>query len=182
MTYPARATLSEVEASAKARAAAAGDLAAFRSLYECYAGSVYATAYSILTDWAAAEDTAQEVWVKVHQNLDRFQAGTNLKAWLITIAHHAAIDMQRKARRTVAIPDDLAAHGPDLEHRRAFADMLRGLAADERLIVTLKYREDLPYKDIARITGKAEGTLRNVLSGALRKLRQAVPAEEGGSR
>lgn len=180
MTNPARAPLSEVEANAKATAAAAGDLDAFRALYESFSGSVYATAYSILTDWAAAEDTAQEVWVKVHQNLDRFQAGTNLKAWLITIAHHAAIDAQRKNRRTLPIPDDLAARGPDLEHRRAFADMLRPLGADERLIVTLKYREDLPYKDIARITGKAEGTLRNLLSAALRKLRG--PALEAGGR
>lgn len=171
MTTPVRATLSEVEASAKARAAAAGDLQAFRALYECFSGSVYATAYSILTDWAAAEDAAQEVWVKVHQNLDRFQAGTNLKAWLITIAHHAAIDAQRKNRRTVPITEDVAAHGPDLEHRRAFAEMLKGLSSEERLVVTLKYREDLPYKDIARITGKAEGSLRNVLSAALRKLR-----------
>lgn len=143
----------------------------FKTMYDTYAGSVYATAYSILTDWAAAEDTAQEVWVKVHQNFDRFQAGTNLKAWLITIAHNTAIDAQRKNRRTVPIPEEVAAKGPDLEHRRAFAEMLKPLTGEERLIVTLKYREDLPYKDIAKITGKAEGTLRNLLSGALRKLR-----------
>lgn len=181
MTNPVRATLSDTEASAKAQAAAGGDLAAFRSLYECFSGSVFATSYSVLGDWALAEDTAQEVWVKVHQNLDRFQAGTNLKAWLITIAHHAAIDAQRKNRRTVPIPEDVAARGPDLDHRRAFADMLRDLAPDERLIVTLKYREDLPYKDIARITGKAEGTLRNALSAALRKLRGTATAA-GGAR
>lgn len=143
----------------------------FRQIYDTYAGSVYATAYSILTDWAAAEDTAQEVWVKVHQNLDRFQAGTNLKAWLITIAHNTAIDAQRKNRKVIPIPEDIAAQGPDLEHRRAFAEMLKPLSPEERLIVTLKYREDLPYKDIAKITNKAEGTLRNLLSGALRKLR-----------
>lgn len=140
-------------------------------MYDTYAGSVYATAYSILTDWALSEDTAQEVWVKVHQNFDRFQQGTNLKAWLITIAHNTAIDAQRKNRRTVPIPEDAAAKGPDLEHRRAFTEMLKPLTSEERLIVTLKYREDLPYKDIAKITGKAEGTLRNLLSGALRKLR-----------
>lgn len=179
MTNPVRAALSDTEASAKAQAAAGGDLAAFRSLYECFSGSVFATAYSILADWAAAEDTAQEVWVKVHQSLDRFQAGTNLKAWLLTIAHHASIDAQRKNRRTVTIPDDLAARGPDLDHRRAFTDMLRNLSGDERLIVTLKYREDLPYRDIARITGKAEGTLRNALSAALRKLRGTAVAERG---
>lgn len=153
------------------RAALTGDLAAFRQIYEGHASAVFATAYSVLGDWASAEDAAQEVWVKVHQSLGRFQPGTNLKAWLLTIAHHTAIDALRKARRTVAMPDDLAARGPDLDHRRAFADLLRPLTPDERLVVTLKYREDLPYRDIARITGKAEGTLRNLLSAALRKLR-----------
>lgn len=179
MTNPARAPLTDQEASGKAQAAAAGDLGAFRVLYETYSRSVFATSYSILGDWAAAEDAAQEVWVKVHQNLDRFQAGTNFKAWLLTIAHHSAIDLQRKVKKTFEIPDDVAASGPDLDHRRAFSDLLRGLTGDERLVVTLKYKEDLQYRDIARITGKAEGTLRNLLSAALRRLRGEV---EGSAR
>lgn len=179
MTQQVQETPAGPDVSAQVRSAALGDLAAFRSIYETFKRSVFATAYSILGDWASSEDAAQEVWVKVHQNLERFQSGTNLKAWLLTIAHNTAIDAHRKNRRTVSMPEDVAARGPDLDHRRAFSDMLRPLGPDERLIVTLKYREDLPYRDIARITGKAEGTLRNVLSAALRKLRGTA---EGGAR
>lgn len=157
----------------------AGDRGAFRHLYDRYQSAVLALAYSIVSDWSMAEDVCQEVFLKVYQRLDQYQIGTNLKAWILTIGHHTAIDAVRRGRREVEVPEDLPGPGTDLDSRKAFADMLAPLGPDERLVVTLKYLEDLPYRDIARITGKAEGTLRNLVSGALRKLR-GVLGRTGG--
>ena len=173
-------TRAAVAAGPSIEALKAGDVTAFRALYEKYQRAVLATAYAVLSDWAVAEDTCQEVFLKVHRNIDRFQAGTNLKAWIVAIAHNTAIDASRRTRRTAELPEEVPAEVPDRDARRAFEDLLAPLSPGERVIVTLKDREDLAYQDIARITGKAEGSLRNLVSAALRKMRGALTVE--GSR
>lgn len=170
MTDPVADALKDMD-SRDVAAIRGGDGAAFRRVYDRYGGAVLALSFSILGDWARAEDASQEAFVKVHNSLETFQPGTNLRSWILTIAHHTAVDATRRNRKEGQIPENAASPPRDLDSRRNFEDMLGGLAPDERLVVTLKYREDLQYKDIAQVTGKAEGTLRNLVSAALKKLR-----------
>ena len=158
---------------------AGGDQAAFRELYERYRKLVFAVARAVLDDESGAEEVVQDTFVRVHGSLASFQRGTRFGAWIATIARNLALNALEKRRggraREVRLPDDLPAE------ERASDDlpsMLTPLSAEERLVVVLRYAEGLSYEEMASTLNKAPGTLRNLMSQALRRLRSCLSDKE----
>src|SRR2546428_10557300 len=81
-----------------------------------YIDSLYRTALRLTRNPADAEDLVQETYLKAFRAADRFEPGTNLRAWLFTILHNTARNLARdRARDTVAIDSEIvdrAADGP----------------------------------------------------------------------
>jgi len=73
-----------------------GDLAAFRELIEMYSPRIYSIAYHLTGNSADAQDIAQEVFIKLHGALDRFNDQYRFAPWLYRLTLNAAIDYQRK--------------------------------------------------------------------------------------
>src|SRR5262245_20951329 len=104
----------------KANSSSPGTVAAARAAFEAEAlesvDSLYRTALRLTRVPADAEDLVQDTYLKAFRSADRFEPGTNLRAWLFTILHNTARNRARdRARDTVTIDSDTveqAADGP----------------------------------------------------------------------
>jgi RNA polymerase sigma factor (sigma-70 family) len=128
-----------------------------------------------------AEDCFQETFIAALRAYPRLRPDSNLRAWVLTIAHRKALDCHR-GRSTRALPvADVAATDVRAEHSPAAPDAalwgaVEELPARQRSAVVLRYVADLPHREIAAAIGCSEEAARRSLHEGLAKLRKAVPA------
>ena len=165
--------------------AARGDMAAFEEIYRAAAGMVYATALRITANTADADEVTQDVFVKIFQNLRRFQFRSSLKTWIYRITVNTAINAYRRGQREAGRRADfdvalattgVAAHQYEvLEHkdRQALADrLLARLNPEQRACLVLREIQGLRYEEIAEVLNVNVNTVRS----RLRRARLALMA------
>lgn len=144
-----------------------------------YQPVVYKAACLILRDPVAAEDVAQETFLRAYRAAGRLQPGSEVRAWLYRIATNLALNQIRSRRREQAALNkigDAAEQAPsdDLAERRAtrlvVADALNRLPDRLRVPVILRYYLDLSERDIAATLGVRPGTVKSRLHEARRQL------------
>eukprot|EP01155_Anaeramoeba_flamelloides_P006435 Anaeramoba_flamelloidesa1087294_5.p1 GENE.a1087294_5~~a1087294_5.p1 ORF type:complete len:118 (-),score=7.49 a1087294_5:18-371(-) len=81
-------------------------------------GALRAFALSLTRNSASADDLVQDTIVKAWTNIDKFERGTNLRAWLFTILRNTFYSDRRKRKREVADPDGIHAAGLYEKSRR----------------------------------------------------------------
>jgi RNA polymerase sigma-70 factor (ECF subfamily) len=122
-----------------------------------------------------ADDLVQNCLVRAIAKMDRFEAGTNLRAWLLAIMHNIFIDSFRKKRRAreVCETTETIQKGlftPANQFRRVqvtdVETALAKLPAAQRSTLLLIALENLTYEEVARITEVPVGTVRSRLSRA----------------
>jgi RNA polymerase sigma factor (sigma-70 family) len=128
-----------------------------------------------------AEDCFQETFVAALRAYPRLGADSNLRAWVLTIAHRKALDCHRgRARRALPMAEVVAVDertAPSPPRRdQALWDAVGELPARQRSAVVLRYVGDLPHRDIAAAIGCSEDAARRSLHEGLTKLRKVVPA------
>jgi RNA polymerase sigma factor (sigma-70 family) len=128
-----------------------------------------------------AEDCFQETFVAALRAYPRLRADSNLRAWVLTIAHRKALDCHRgRARRALPMAEVVAVDertAPSPPRRdQALWDAVGELPARQRSAVVLRYVGDLPHRDIAAAIGCSEDAARRSLHEGLTKLRKVVPA------
>jgi len=176
------------------QAARRGSLDAFNALVLHYQDGVYALAYRIMGESAAAADAAQEAFITAYRRLDTYRGG-NFKSWLLRIATNACYDeLRRRKRRPMAAFDDLPGgesdDGPALpadaptpeqavqqtELNRAIESCIAALQLDQRTVLILSDIEGLSYQEIAESQGVNLGTVKSRLSRARAGVRQCLQA------
>jgi RNA polymerase sigma factor (sigma-70 family) len=130
---------------------------------------------------ADAEDCFQETFIAALRAYPRLRADSNLRAWVLTIAHRKALDAHRdRGRRALPVADPAAVEDRaqvSAEPRdAALWDAVHTLPARQRSAVVLRYVGDLPHRDIAVAIGCSEEAARRSLHEGLAKLREVVPA------
>jgi len=153
---------------------------------EQYGGKIYNVAYRLTGDADDAADLAQDVFVRVYRNLDRYEPGT-FDGWLYRITKNLFLDSlrRRKRFRMEPLPEEewrtpaSTEPGPAdvLERRTLEARLERGLAAlpeDFRLAVVLCDVQGLTYDEIAATTGWPLGTVRSRIHRGRKQLREAL--------
>ncbi|MBX6341752.1 MAG: sigma-70 family RNA polymerase sigma factor [Thermomicrobiaceae bacterium] len=171
-----------------------GDLRAFNLLVERYERVVYALCLRMLRDGPAAEDAAQDTFIRAYTSLDQFQ-GAHLRAWLLRIATNRCYDLLRaRARRPADSLEaeaeepgrglEIEAHASDPVEEAARRELqarleaaLARLPADQRLVVLLHDVHGYQYDEIAEITGVALGTVKSRLSRGRASLREILRAD-----
>ena len=130
--------------------------------------SLRAFAISLTYNIDAADDLVQEAILRAWANIDRFEAGTNLNAWLFTILRNAFYSQHRKAKREVSDPEgSYAAHrgtAPEQNTKCDFQDMrtaLAKLSVEHREALILIAAEGLSYEEAAQVCGVAIGTIKS---------------------
>ncbi|MGW2550009.1 RNA polymerase sigma factor [Streptomyces sp. NPDC001635] len=178
-----------------ARAAAGGDDAAsaMSAFYARLNQTVYNWVRQYVRDPHIAEDLAQEVWIKVAQNVARYRPGTNLMAWLSTITRNTVVDHLRAVQRRpteVLHADHLQLDRPrpgltphQHAERRQLADAVAAemnkLRPEQRQCLRLRFFDGCTPAHTAQIMGKTEGAVRTLTVRSLRRLAQVLP--EGDS-
>jgi RNA polymerase sigma factor (sigma-70 family) len=128
-----------------------------------------------------ADDCFQETFLSALRAYPRLRHGTNLRAWVLTIAHRKAIDSHRgRARR--ATPTDEVPERPAVEAAGgdpALWAAVRVLPPKQRDAVLLRYVNDLPHADIGIVLGCSEDAARRNVHEGVKKLRE-MEAGPGG--
>ncbi|MDX5349736.1 MAG: sigma-70 family RNA polymerase sigma factor [Paracoccaceae bacterium] len=166
---------------------ALGDRAAFEGLYDATSAKLHAVCLSVLKDRPEAEETLQEVYIRIWQNAARYASnGLSPMTWLITIARNRAIDRLRSRNAAPATaPAEAAAvlpsgePGPEsatirAEERRLLDECLAQLAEPQAGAVRAVYLEGITYADLAEREGKPINTVRSWLRRSLLRLKDCV--------
>ncbi|HEY4134877.1 MAG TPA: sigma-70 family RNA polymerase sigma factor [Alphaproteobacteria bacterium] len=138
---------------------------------------------------SSADDLVQDGLVRAVANLQRFEVGTNLRAWLLTIVHNVFIDGTRKAKR--AREGDKSAEEmlsglytrPNQLESLQMSDLQKAMARlpeEQRTTLILVALEDMSYEEAAKVTGVPVGTVRSRLSRARHALMDMVEGLELG--
>jgi RNA polymerase sigma-70 factor (ECF subfamily) len=155
---------------------------AFDRLVPAYRRRVFGLAYSLLRDRGAAEDVAQEVFVKLWQALPRYDGRARLSTWIYAITRNAAISALRTRRLTASLsdPDVLA----EVEHREGAPDPAPGDAAlwrhvealpeKQRQAVILYYQDERAVDEVAAMMGMPINTVKTHLHRARASLAAAL--------
>ncbi|MEM7042141.1 MAG: sigma-70 family RNA polymerase sigma factor [Pseudomonadota bacterium] len=169
----------------------------FTGLVQPLLDSLYRTAFRMVEDRLTAEELVQEACLKAYARIDRFQEGTNFKAWLFRILTNLCIDHLRKRAgvtflplETVAEPTgttilqadgrtpEAVAIGRSVEG--AVARALSAMAPELRVVVMLVLVEEMTYAEAAQSLDLPVGTVRSRLHRARAELKRRLGPVIGG--
>lgn len=164
-----------------------GDIAGYGELVRRYQVVAVRAAYLITGDTAAAEDVAQEAFVRAFKALDRFEPDAPFRPWLLQIVTHEALNRRRSDRRRVRIERqafeveraDLEVDAPEVEvlaweRHDQLEEALSELKDMDRIVLIYRYLMEMPVNEIARVLGCTESTVRTRMSRALTRLREQM--------
>jgi len=122
-----------------------------------------------------ADDVFQETFLAALRAYDRRRAGASGSAWVMTIAHHKAMDHHRGTSRRALPVEEL----PEVAHRDPERDAghwarVRTLPPKQRAALTLRYAADLSHAEVARALGCSEAAARRSAHEGLKTLRLEV--------
>ncbi len=145
-----------------------------------------AFAISLTQNVTSADDLVQDTIVKAWTNIEKFQQGTNFRAWLFTILRNTFFSDRRKRKREVADPDGVFAAGlyekPAHDGRLAFAEFERAfvqLSPEHREVLILVGASGFSYEEAAAMTGVAEGTVKSRANRARLRLAELMGMKPG---
>lgn len=185
-----RATAADSDADgvrAAIRAVRGGDADAFAEVVARYQRRLFALALMLTREPSAAEEVAQDAFVRAFSHLDGYDERRPFYPWLATIAVRLAQNWQTQRARVVAregraldpdldsaaAVDPLAALIADEQGRRLWQSVA-ALPAGERAAAILYYRQEMGVRDIARALGVTSGTVKTFLFRARQRLRRTA--------
>jgi RNA polymerase sigma-70 factor (ECF subfamily) len=160
---------------------------AFDRLVPAYRRRVFGLAYGILRDRAAAEDLAQEVFVKLWQALPRYDGRAQLSTWIYAITRNAAVSALRARRRSLSLSDaavreeaeGLAAKPAPEPRDEALRRGIEALPDKQRLAVTLYYLDERTVEEVAEMMALPANTVKTHLHRARAALAAALGVTAG---
>ena len=144
---------------------------------------IYRMAARLLGDGTRADDVVQDVYFQAWKSFDRFETGTNCRAWLFKILFHTLNHYRRKwlnvriMKESEDILETVAATSPSLPEHITDEEMLQALAKvpqDFRAVVLLVDVEEFSYKETASMLNLPIGTVMSRLSRGRKLLREKL--------
>jgi RNA polymerase sigma-70 factor (ECF subfamily) len=160
-----------------------GDKAAFAELFEHLRPTVFAIALRV-AGASDAEDVTMQAFLRIWQALPQFEGRSSPQSWAYRIAMNCALDNVRRKKRnaeqslTIQVDEngsELSAHEMEShELRIRVQKAMRKLPDEHRIVLELRYTEDMDYATIAHATGVSIGTVMSRLFNAKRKLKRIL--------
>jgi RNA polymerase sigma-70 factor (sigma-E family) len=153
----------------------------FEALVLRHQAMLYRIAFNFFLSRAIAEEAVQDVFLQCFENLKRIESSDHLKSWLRRAATHRFIDIVRSGKAQKEFQFDELPDVPDTtsESDPLLSERLRRLVASlpekQRMIVILRYGEDMDSDEIAEVMGMPAATVRSYLHRALALLREKAP-------
>lgn len=173
----------------------AGDRDAFGRLVSSYQQRLYGLCLTMVRDPAAAEEVAQDAFVRAYTHLDRYDDNRSFYPWLATIATRLAQSWlrsrgRREEREGAVIDADRTGGGQADPLARAIAndrsrrlwERVAALPSGERTAVYLYYRQGMKVAEVARALGVTSGTVKTQLFRARQHLRDTMDDRNGSGK
>lgn len=155
----------------------------FAGLVRQHQAMVFSIAYAFLQDRAAAEEVAQDVFLALHRSLDTLESPRHVVNWLRRVTAHRSIDRQRRFRPLWALEDIREPAAPEPSGDPMLAEALRQLIGTlpdhPRLVMILRYQEDMEASEIGEILEMPLGTVKAHIHRSLKLLREKLSRRFG---
>jgi RNA polymerase sigma-70 factor, ECF subfamily len=149
---------------------------------------VFSIAYHFLRDRSAAEEVAQDVFLELYRKLDQLESDAHIAFWLRRVASHRSIDYARRrkyhpivALEDVPEPSVSGDHGDVLLNQKV-QDLVATLPEKPRIVMVLRYQEDLMPDEIASVLDMPVRTVKSHLQRSLAMLREKIGRSLGDVR
>lgn len=169
------------------RQATDGDARAIRALYERYAPRVFAVVRRIAGDDEAAQDCAQEAWIRAVRALPSFRGDARFSTWLHRIAVNSALQAIRRSetrrKREAPFPAQVPVgpRGGDTLLQRKLERAMDALPEGMRQVLILHDVEGYTHEEIGDALGVAPGTSKSQLFKARSKMREMLSSLDGAT-
>lgn len=162
----------------------AGNKQSYAQIINKYKNPLYATILRMTKNPHDAQDLVQEAFIKVYQQLGKYDETGSFSGWLYRVTINHCMDEFRKKRykmKQVEIDEGtmVSADTPELiffknEESRRLECLIATLPEDERVIILLRYVNELSYDEIGEVVNAPLSTVRNKLHRAKKKMREAI--------
>lgn len=171
----------------EAQAEAASDVT-FAEVLRANQSMVFSLAYHFLRDRGAAEEVAQDVFLRLYRKIDDIENAKHLTFWLRKVTSHRCIDYVRRrgSQCTIALEDTaeppaIEQHGDPLLSRR-LRHLIATLPEKPRMVMVLRYQEDLTPEEISDVLEMPVRTVKSHLQRSLAILREKIERSMGEIR
>ncbi len=165
-----------------------GDQKCYEILVKRYQKRVYRLAQRLVRDPDAADDVAQEAFIRAYYALSRFELGRNFYFWLSRIAVNLALNHLSREKRFVELPEedadsalesgalttDPTAEAEASQLKARIGEAIERLPLHQRSVLLLRAQEGLSYQEIARTLDISIGTVMSRLSRARQALKEML--------
>lgn len=160
------------------------DAAMVEILYERYSDKVYRKCLSFVKEAATAEDLTQDIFIKIYVNLSSFKQQSRFSTWLYSITYNFCVDYIRKNAREKISPIEDGQGEPiknveidnaeELAHIAAerLLELLEKIRSEDKLILLMKYRDDLSIKEIQDVLSISESAVKMRIKRAKEKIQE----------
>ncbi|AIZ64175.1 RNA polymerase sigma factor [Hymenobacter sp. DG25B] len=160
---------------------------AFNQLVRKYQTKVYWHVRKMVIDHEDADDLTQEVFIKVWKHLENFRQDASLYTWIYRIATNECLNFLSSKRRRFFLPlndvgaelaakveadPNIAGDAIELKLQKAILQ----LPDKQRLVFNLRYYDEMPYEQMAEVTGTSVGALKASYHHAAKKIEQYINA------
>lgn len=168
------------------QACCAGDDRCFNELVMRYKNLVYSVILRMINDREEANDLAQEVFIKIYRNLDKYRPEFKFSTWVIRIATNHVIDFRRKKKQDHANIDDLShtlvAENNDSPERiyeikeqsQMLTEMVSNLPDMYRVPIVLYHQQGLSYQEISEIIEEPLSKVKNRIFRGRKMLKEVL--------
>ena len=160
----------------------------FASVLRSHQSMVFSIAYHFLRDRPAAEEVAQDVFLQLHKRFEEFESDAHIAFWLRKVAGHRSIDYVRKRKSQAAVDiDDVPVPSVDGEPEDHFLNrrlrlLIGSLPEKPRMVMILRYQEDMRPEEIASAMDMPVRTVKSHLQRSLAMLREKIDRSMGDVR
>ncbi|MGK7392020.1 MAG: RNA polymerase sigma factor [Candidatus Cyclobacteriaceae bacterium M2_1C_046] len=167
------------------------DPAVFNELVNRYNSKIKKQCQLLVKNEDNAEDLAQEILIKLFMKIKSFKAESEFSTWIFSITHHTCIDFLRKNKKVLyqkfteelaeSLGEDISENGEELLDFSVekFEKLLDELDPETRSILILKYKQNLPIKDIQEQMNLGESAIKMRLKRAREKMKKLLVRKEG---
>jgi RNA polymerase sigma-70 factor (ECF subfamily) len=169
-----------------------GDQSAWNALVERYGRRIFSIAYHFTLRREDADELTQEIFLKVFENLHRYDGRYSLAAWIVSLARNLCIDQYRRRKRErsfvhvsdeavlpmIPSSDDPAAQALQKERTKLLFEAIAELPEELAEILVLRDLDGLAYEEIGAALSLPDGTVKSRLfrarTEAARRIRQRI--------
>lgn len=163
-----------------------GDLQAFGQLVKQYEQFVFYIIDKLIDNENDKEDIAQEVFIKIYNNLEKFSFHSKLSTWIASIAYRTALNYVRYYKKydryitnevneafsfTTETPEQLSEYK---DIKQYINQLLDEMPVPYKVVIVLYHFNELSYKEIEEVTGMPEGTIKTNLFRARKILKEKI--------